>query len=186
VPQRTGQVSRARRALAVLTSGHRKLGHASYANSEGCQGCHTHEGFVERVKRGKVDPKAVVANPSEIGCFTCHAPHEKGDFSLRTEAKLTLTNGVVIDKGKSNLCASCHRVLYVTKNEVYELPGRKYSSSAHATLPKADCVTCHMSLPDRRYALEPAIGGHSFNVGGVVHGAPKLNNAGCLGAATAR
>jgi hypothetical protein len=190
-----------------LTSGHRKLGHASYANSEGCQGCHTHEGFVERVKKGKVDPKAVVVYPSEIGCFTCHAPHEKGDFSLRTAAKVTLTNGVVIDKGKSNLCAGCHRVLYVTKDEVksrsipfdfwgphhgpqadmlagtnaYEFPGRKYSSSAHAMLPKADCVTCHMSLPDRRYALEPAIGGHSFNVGGEVNGAPKLNNAGCLG-----
>ena len=97
-----------------LTSGHRKLGHASYANSEGCQACHTHEGFVERVKKGKVDPKAVVANPSEIGCFTCHAPHEKGDFSLRTAAKVTLTNGAAFDKGNSNLCAGCHRVLYVT------------------------------------------------------------------------
>jgi len=190
-----------------LTSGHRRLGHASYANSEGCQGCHTHEGFVERVKKGKVDPKAVVANPSEIGCFTCHAPHERGDFSLRTAAKVTLTNGVVVDKGKSNLCAGCHRVVYVTKDEVkprsipfdfwgahhgpqadmlagtnaYEFPGKKYSSSAHAMLPKADCVACHMRLPDRRYALEPAIGGHSFNVRGEVNGAPKLNNAGCVG-----
>jgi hypothetical protein len=191
-----------------LTSGHRKLGHASYANSEGCQGCHTHEGFVERVKKGKVDPKAVVANPSEIGCFTCHAPHERGNFSLRTVARVTLTNGAVFDKSDANLCASCHRALYVTKDEVrpraipfdfwgphhgpqadmlagtnaYEFQGKKYSSSAHTRRSAADCITCHMSQPDRRYALEPAIGGHSFNVGGEVHGAPKLNNAGCLGA----
>ena len=55
-----------------LTSVHRTGGHASYSNSEGCQRCHTNEGFIEFVKKGAVDPKAVVANPSEIGCFTCH------------------------------------------------------------------------------------------------------------------
>src|SRR5574341_1699941 len=51
-----------------LTSGHKNLGNASYANSDDCQGCHTNEGFVERAKTGKVDPKKLVANPSEIGC----------------------------------------------------------------------------------------------------------------------
>src|SRR6476646_1289051 len=188
-----------------LTSGHRKLGHASYANSEGCQGCHTHEGFVERVRKGKVDPKAVVANPSEIGCFTCHAPHEKGDFSLRTAAKVTLTNGVVVDKGSSNLCASCHRVLYVTKDEVkprsiptdswgahhgpqadmlagtnaYEFPGKKYTSAVHTALPNANCVTCHMTLPAGRYSLAPSIGGHSFRIAGEVHEEHRVNTAGC-------
>ena len=55
------------------TSGHRTLGNASYANADDCQGCHTNEGFVQRAKTGKVDPKKFVANPSEIGCFTCHA-----------------------------------------------------------------------------------------------------------------
>jgi hypothetical protein len=189
-----------------LASGHRTIGHASYANSEGCQGCHTHEGFVERMKKGKVDPKAVVANPSSIGCFTCHSPHETGDFSLRTAAKVTLTNGAVFDKGRSNLCASCHRVVAVTKDEVkprsipfdfwgahhgpqadmlagtnaYEFPGKKYSSSAHARRSKAECITCHMTQPKQRYALMPTIGGHSFRIGGEVHEAPKLNNAGCL------
>src|ERR1700694_554958 len=52
-----------------LTSGHRTIGHASYSNSEGCQRCHTNEGFIEFVKTGKADPKAIVSNPSEIGCF---------------------------------------------------------------------------------------------------------------------
>jgi len=191
-----------------LTSVHRNGGHASYANAEGCQGCHTHEGFVARVKAGKADPKALIASPSAIGCFTCHAPHERGDFSLRTAARVTLTSGAVFDRGASNLCAGCHRVVYAAKDEVkarsipfdfwgahhgpqadmlsgagaYEFPGKKYSSSRHGTQPKAGCVTCHMTLPKQRYALMPTIGGHSFRIAGEVHEAPKLNNAGCLSA----
>jgi len=190
-----------------LTSVHRNGGHASYSNAEGCQGCHTHEGFVTRVKSGQFDPKGLVANPSSIGCFTCHAPHERGDFSLRTTAKVTLTSGTVFDKGASNLCAGCHRAVYAAKDEVrprtipfdfwgahhgpqadmlsgsgaYEFAGRKYSSSRHATRDKASCIGCHMAQPKQRYALMPTIGGHSFRIGGEVHEAPKLNNAGCLG-----
>jgi hypothetical protein len=189
-----------------LTSGHRTIGHASYANSEGCQMCHTNEGFLEFVKKGKVDPKTVVSNPSEIGCFTCHAPHDTGNFSLRKTSKVTLANGVEFDRRKSNLCANCHRAVFVPKDEVkarsipfdfwgahhgpqadmlsgtnaYEFPGKKYSKSAHALLPNADCVTCHMTQPRQRYALLPTIGGHSFRIGGEVHELPKLNNAGCL------
>lgn len=43
-----------------LTSGHRTLGNAHYANSDDCQGCHTNEGFIERAKTGKVDVKKFV------------------------------------------------------------------------------------------------------------------------------
>ena len=39
------------------TSGHRTLGNAHYANADDCQGCHTNEGFIERIKTGKVDVK---------------------------------------------------------------------------------------------------------------------------------
>ena len=189
-----------------LTSGHRTIGHASYSNSEGCQRCHTNEGFIEFVKKGKVDPKAIVSNPSEIGCFTCHAPHDTGNFSLRKTTKVALANGAEFDRGKANLCANCHRAVFLPKDEVkarsipfdfwgahhgpqadmlsgtnaYEFPGKKYSSSAHAMLPNADCVTCHMTQPRQRYALLPMIGGHSFRIGGEVHELPKLNNAGCL------
>ena len=189
-----------------LTSGHRIIGHASYSNSEGCQRCHTNEGFIEFVKTGKVDPKAIVSNPSEIGCFTCHAPHDTGNFSLRKTSKVALANGVEFDRGKANLCANCHRALFLPKDEVkaraipfdfwgahhgpqadmlsgtnaYEFPGKKYSKSPHALLPEANCVTCHMTQPRQRYALMPTIGGHSFRIGAEVHEAPKLNNAGCL------
>jgi hypothetical protein len=187
------------------TSGHRTLGNASYANAGDCQSCHTNEGFIQRVKTGKVDTKQFVANPSEIGCFTCHAPHDNGNFSLRTTAKVTLANAVVFDKEKGNLCANCHRARRMPKDEVrarnipsdswgahhgpqadmlagtnaYEFPGKKYSSSVHGALPNANCVTCHMNLPSGRYSLTPSVGGHSFRIAGEVHENHKVNTAGC-------
>lgn len=187
------------------TSGHQTLGNASYANADGCQSCHTSEGFIELVKAGKVDAKKSISNPSEIGCVTCHAPHEKGNFSLRTKTKVSLANGIVFDKGSSNLCANCHRARVTPKEEVrprniprdswgahhgpqadmlagtnaYEFPGKKYTSSVHAVLPGATCVTCHMTLPQGRYRLSPTIGGHSFRIAGEVHEEHKVNTAGC-------
>lgn len=189
-----------------LTSGHRTLGNASYANSDDCQGCHTNEGFIERVKTGKVDIKKFVRNPSEIGCFTCHAPHDTGNFSLRKTSAVTLANATTFDRGKSNLCANCHMARRTPKDEVkarnipteswgahhgpqadmlsgtnaYEYPGKKYSKSAHSLLPQAECITCHMTLPNGRYSLTPAIGGHSFKLEGEVHEQPTMNTAGCL------
>jgi len=62
----------------------------------------------------------------------------------------------------------------------YEFPGKQYSKSAHALLPQAECVTCHMALPNGRYSLAPAIGGHSFRIEGEVHERRTLNAAGCL------
>jgi hypothetical protein len=188
------------------TSGHKNLGNYAYSNGGGCQQCHTNEGFIQFAKTGKVDDKGFIANPSEIGCFTCHSPHERGNFSLRKNDSVTLANGVAFSKEKGNLCANCHRARRTPKDEVrernipsdswgahhgpqadmllgtngYEFPGRTYSKSAHALLPQANCVTCHMTLPAGRYSLSPAIGGHSFNIGGEVHEEHKLNNAGCM------
>jgi hypothetical protein len=190
-----------------MTSGHKNIGNASYANGGGCQGCHTNEGFIEYANTGKVDPKGFIPNPSEIGCFTCHDPHTKGDFSLRKADKVTLANGATYDKGDGNLCGNCHQARRAATKEVkergissshwgphhgpqadmllgtngYEFPGKKYSNSIHARLKKANCVTCHMAQPTGRYRLAPAVGGHSFSVEGEVHEAPKVNAAGCLG-----
>lgn len=190
-----------------VTSGHHTLGNASYSNSEGCQRCHTNEGFIEYARTGKSDPKQVISNPSEIGCFTCHSPHERGDFSLRKTDAVKLVNGAVFDKGKSNVCANCHQARVLPSSEVksraipyshwgahhgpnsdmllgtnaYEWPGKKYSNSAHSVLPDANCVTCHMTQPKGRYALKPGMGGHSMRLAGEVHEVPKANAAGCQG-----
>jgi hypothetical protein len=189
-------------------SGHATLGNSFYSNGAGCQRCHTHEGFVEFAKKGSVDPNSYVDTPSQPGCFTCHDPHKTGDFSLRVTATVTLDNGKSFDAGKGNLCASCHLVrgdaakvvqetdaAKVSPNfgphhgpqadmmagtNAWEYAGKTYSNSAHTTTVKDTCVTCHMTLPEGRYGLSPAIGSHSFNIAAEVHEQEKLNTAGCL------
>lgn len=77
-----------------------------------CAECHTTEGFIQKVS-GKTVTAAV--QPTPPGCFACHSPHSRGDFSLRTTTPPTLLSGVTgvadaaFDFGKGNLCASCHR-----------------------------------------------------------------------------
>jgi hypothetical protein len=87
---------------------------AFYANGSGCQICHTHEGFVKKVNGLYADADAedadFITNPSPIGCFTCHAPHTNGDFTLRVADGTTVTTaaGASYAKAKGNICASCH------------------------------------------------------------------------------
>ncbi len=175
-----------------------------YANGGGCQICHTSEGFVEFVKTGKVGED--VAYPSQPGCFSCHDPHNTGDFSLRTKAPVTIAAGVVFDKGTGNLCANCHQSRRAVATQVKagtlsshfgahhgpeadlflgvngaELPGKRYGSSVHTFEVKDSCVECHMALPvGSRYSSSPAIGGHSFYPIGEVHEATKINASACV------
>ena len=194
--------------LAYSQSGH-LLGfgkHAQnswYANGNGCQECHTNEGFIEKVNTGKVE--GFVSNPSQIGCFTCHEPHMKGDFSVRTAAPVKINAGVTFNKGDANLCANCHQARREVTSSVvagslsshfgahhgphadmflgvngFEVPGKSYSTSAHTMVIQNACIDCHMATPEGRYSLSPEIGGHSFYVKGEVHEAEKLNVAGCI------
>jgi len=194
--------------LGYETSGHKNNDNSFYANGGGCQQCHTNEGFIDYVKTGKVDDKAFVRYPSQPNCVTCHTQHESWDFTLRTVKPVKLADGSLFDLGKGNLCASCHQARGDVKANVkamaakdlratwgshhgpqsdvvngtnaWEFSGRTYSSSAHKAILTDGCVQCHMALPTGRYSLNPAIGGHSFNIAGEVHEAPKVNTAGCL------
>lgn len=81
-------------------------------NSATCAGCHTTEGFIEAMQ-GKTVTTHVDASPP--GCFACHSPHARGDFSLRN-VNTVILNGTVagvadamFDYGKGNLCAQCHK-----------------------------------------------------------------------------
>jgi hypothetical protein len=189
-------------------SGHKTNGNSAYANAGGCEQCHTNEGFITWVEKGALDPKAWVEYPSQPGCYTCHAPHENGNFDLRTVKPVTLANNVVFDLGSGNLCASCHRARSVAATtavsmpanklnanwgahhgpqadllagtNAFEFPGKIYSSAMHSKVIADGCVQCHMSLPDGRYSFSPAIGGHSFNIASDVHEQPKVNLSGCI------
>lgn len=163
--------------------------HAWYSNGGGCQKCHTHEGFLEYTKLGKIESD-YIKWPSQPGCFTCHNPHENGDFELRVARPITLVSGVEVDIGKGNLCANCHQSrrdpaavvkptlaakvsshfgphhgpqanLFVG-NGAYEYPGKIYKNSGHRIEAKDSCIDCHMALPEGRYGSTAALGGHSF------------------------
>lgn len=188
---------------------HANGGNSFYSNGQGCQRCHTNEGFIDYIATGMVDDKAFIKYPSQPGCFTCHDPHVNGDMSLRTEKPVKLANGATFDIGDGNLCANCHQTRLPVKdlvkatpankvsghwgghhgpqsdmligNNGYEFPGKKYYSSVHSTLVKDGCIECHMATPNGRFAYQPDMSGHSFEIVGHVHHQPKLNTAGCLG-----
>lgn len=190
-------------------SGHNRNGNAFYANGDGCQRCHTNEGFVEFVKTGKVDETGFVTDPSQPSCFTCHDPHGTGNFSLRVSEPVVLANGEQFSGGKGNLCAACHQsrsdagavvvVMEASKvssrfgphygpqgdlfagTNAYEFPGKTYANSPHTEIITDSCVSCHKTLPEKRFSLSPGVAGHSFNIEGEVHEQPVLNTAGCLG-----
>ena len=190
-------------------SGHKNHGNASYANGAGCQVCHTNEGFIQKVKGVKIESSDYIANPSAIGCFTCHDPHTTGDFALRTNAPGKLASGESYNFGDGNLCANCHQARRDAMDAVaanpadaavashygahhgpqadilaganaYEYPGKSYTSTMHSVVIKDGCVQCHMALPEARYSMNPEIGGHSFSIAGEVHEAEKANTSGCI------
>lgn len=159
-----------------------------YTNRGGsdCTQCHSHQGFLDYLATGEVN--APYDNVSAIHCFTCHAPHERGDLSLRTMEPVTLANGVVFDHNEGNLCANCHRsrvdvgtlvdgftvtsthwgphhgpqgdLLAATGG--YEFAGYNYGNSAHAVAAAKACATCHMGNPTQHDGY--GVGGHSFNI----------------------
>jgi hypothetical protein len=81
-------------------------------NTASCAACHTTEGYVQS-QTGRTVTDNVHASPP--GCFACHSPHSRADFSLRTVEPVTITTAVAglpdleFDYGNSNLCASCHK-----------------------------------------------------------------------------
>lgn len=164
-----------------------------YTNRPGsdCQQCHNHQGFVEYVNTG-VETDPIQSTVSAIHCFTCHAPHERGDLSLRTVEPFTLKNGVVFDHGAANLCVNCHHsrtniatdiaggdtTRFIPSSRMgphhgpqgdvlegthgFQFAGYTYNSSPHSDVVREGCIGCHMGNPAQHDGYE--IGGHSFNM----------------------
>lgn len=109
-----------------LNSGRNNL---HMAESTGCAGCHTGQGFVNEMIRGEalVFPNMATPNnpanmiepelQSPIGCATCHDPHTAThpdepnvgkSLQLRTSGEVTAPQGWTVDAGESKVCVMCH------------------------------------------------------------------------------
>ena len=114
-------------AFQYELSGHKTLGNED-RNGTTCAGCHTHEGFIDRYNRGfatetfsltAASGPMVYKNFTESsppGCFTCHAPHKRGNFSMRDSSAVNIftlvagqTTQVWNSTAQSNLCVKCHQ-----------------------------------------------------------------------------
>lgn len=162
--------------------------HASGFNidrsSASCAGCHTSEGFVARVAGGS---SGAVDNPTVIHCFTCHAPHTRGNLSLRVTTPQKLANGFMRDIGSGNICTACHQSrqnvnTYVARDTVelsehwgphhgpqgdmfnttngFEYSWFSYEQSlGHRNGTVDGCLDCHFKTTENNI-----LGGHSFNM----------------------
>lgn len=151
----------------------------------GCVRCHCNEGFIQYVADPARLTYEATNSPSNIGCFTCHAPHSNGNFGLRITTPQPLLNGVSFDLGEGNGCVVCHQArrnvaVYITaSNSInsrygphhgpqgdmllgtngYEYAGYTYGDTPyHREMNEDGCVNCHM----RTVGLN--MGGHTFNV----------------------
>ena len=86
-----------------------------------CAGCHTHQGFIERMEDGVVEATANVSNPAPVNCRTCHMIHDtytSADYALTASGPVTmkLTGVGDVDFGDKagNLCAQCHQARDMT------------------------------------------------------------------------
>lgn len=169
---------------------HASGNNVDYTNRGGgsdCTRCHDHQGFVEFLETGELS--APYDRVSAIHCFTCHAPHTRGNLTLRTDDPYTLENGDVFDHGKANLCVNCHHSRrtveeitddfeitsshwgphhgpqgdLINKSNGYEYPNYAYGNTGHSNnFDNNACIGCHMGNP--RTHIGYKIGGHSFNM----------------------
>jgi hypothetical protein len=192
--------------LQASVSGH-QTGTSFERNGTDCAVCHTSQGFIERVATGELETASVISNPVPVGCTTCHTIHEaydSTDYALRITEPVTLDmNGVTIDLGSANVCASCHQprtpdpvvdmnstalvtitnsrwgphhgtqAAMVAGTAAYEVEGSKSYPSSKAHI-GAGCNSCHMAE-----AYGSQAGGHTFGMTYEYHGSEAIYTAGC-------
>lgn len=163
----------------------------SGAGREGCVGCHTGTGFVDRINR--VATPNTAYNP--INCQSCHEPHGQTSPStnlhlVRALGDVKLQDGTIItNAGMGGLCMDCHQsrrnaatYAATTAGSAHFGPhsgtqadmlagvngftyGKTIPSSAHRSVVKDTCVECHMHTVAETDAAYSNVGGHTFKPG---------------------
>jgi len=90
------------------------LGGHNERNTASCAGCHTSQGFLDRIATGGMVASADVADPLPQNCYTCHKIHTTytyDDWAFTADDPVTFwISGQTADFGKGNQCAICHQV----------------------------------------------------------------------------
>lgn len=165
----------------------RSSGHATVVEGtvrDGCAKCHTEQGFINpEIKAEDIkDPKGQT-------CNACHDfSNADNENKLRVVKATALPNKVIVDRGDSNLCITCHNsrrnlndegtrtgrsaphgspqadMLAGTNAWEFGADAVGYQNTAHAGI-EDPCVTCHMALAPLEG--EPGfneVGGHTWRV----------------------
>lgn len=89
------------------------LGGTYERNISLCAGCHTSQGFLDRIATGGMTASMDIAEPLPINCYTCHNIHQtytQEDWSFTQSSPVTINlTGETVDFGKGNQCLNCHQ-----------------------------------------------------------------------------
>ncbi len=82
-------------------------------NQARCAGCHTSQGFLDRIASGEMAASQDIEDPLPQNCYTCHQIHQtytEADWALTAQDPVTLwVGGETVDVGRGNLCLNCHQ-----------------------------------------------------------------------------
>ncbi len=126
------------------------------ASGPACRGCHTTDGFLERLHVSNVHPPPPEARPLGIGCAACHAPHadpEPGPHLLRSPPiPAALETAMEHASAAERLCAGCHGGLAdgAGSDPLGSPPAAsraiRLDGEPHGTV-KGGCTGCHRGGP---------------------------------------
>lgn len=89
------------------------LGGTYVRNNATCAGCHTSQGFIDRLATGGMTASMDVTEPLPVNCYTCHQIHQTytaDDWALTQSNPVTIDlTQETVDLGNSNQCINCHQ-----------------------------------------------------------------------------
>ena len=181
-------------------------GGAFERNASFCAGCHTSQGFLERIASGQMNPAGTIEDPLPQNCYTCHQIHAtftEEDWALTSSDPVTFwATNETVDHSNSNLCISCHQArvespalpapgtggTFTVTNKRYGphhgAQGMMFSGSGAYQLGDDYTNSVHTTLIENSCvtchmatAQGVEAGGHTFNVS---NADGEINQAGCV------